>query len=97
MPKRPDPAFGSDPEGFFADWQIPPADPDPERSDGLCRGCLHTRHLGECPLCFCRVRPDGTQGVDPPVDNPEPPRGRHRREIPKSSKLQRLRKWTRRG
>lgn len=75
MPRRPDPAFGADPEELdtYAD-----ADPHEWMLEGFRHGL---------------DRPD-PQPVDSAV---EEYRGRHRREVPKSTVRARLRKAFRRG
>lgn len=73
---------------------------------GMCGLCLcfkvHAQGgdepVGEPDLWPSTPTADWFEREQPTPDaEPEPPRGRHRREVPKSSKLARLRKMWRRG
>lgn len=112
MPRRPDPApFGSDNADFFGDYQD--AWPSTcictvlggcDDACSLCRGlspedsCPYDDGIGLSPAAQAaasvRFQPHDAQAVDKAV---EEYRGRHRREVPKSSKLARLRKTFRRS
>lgn len=83
MPRRSDPApFGSDNADFFGDYEDAwPSD------DGELSAAAQA-------AASVRFQPRDAQIVDIAV---EEYRGRHRREVPKSTKLARLRRAFRRG